>query len=75
MDKAYGLKYLLQALGIPREKMVCCGDSYNDISMLQYAGLGIAMENAPEQVKMVADAVTEKDNDHDGIVEVIERFL
>lgn len=75
VDKAYGLKYLLQALGIPREKMVCCGDSYNDISMLQYAGLGIAMENAPEQVKMVADAVTEKDNDHDGIVEVIERFL
>lgn len=75
VDKAYGLKYLLRALGIPREKMICCGDSYNDIRMLQYAGVGVAMKNAPEHVKMVADYVTERDNDHDGIAEVIERFF
>lgn len=75
VDKAYGLKYLLRALGLPREKMVCCGDSYNDIRMLQYAGVGIAMKNAPEDVKMVADTVTERDNDHDGVAEVIERFF
>ena len=31
--------------------MVCCGDSYNDIAMLQYAGLGAAMANAPDKVK------------------------
>lgn len=75
VDKAYGLKYLLCALGLSREKMVCCGDSYNDIRMLQYAGVGVAMKNAPEDVKLVADFVTERDNDHDGIAEVVERFF
>lgn len=75
VDKAYGLKYLLSFLGISRERMVCCGDSYNDIRMLQYAGVGVAMKNAPEGVKIVADYVTEKDNDHDGIAEVIQRFF
>ena len=75
VDKAYGLKYLLRAIGISREKMVCCGDSYNDIRMLQYAGLGVAMKNAPESVKTVANFVTEHDNDHDGIAEVVERFF
>ncbi len=75
VDKAYGLKYLLRVLGVPREKMICCGDSYNDIRMLQYAGKGIAMKNAPETVKMVADFVTENDNDHDGIAEVVRRFF
>lgn len=75
VDKAYGLKYLLRILGISREKMVCCGDSYNDIRMLQYAGVGVAMKNAPENVKMVADFVTEDDNDHDGIAGVVKRFF
>ena len=59
----------------PRERMVCCGDSYNDIRMLQYAGLGVAMKNAPEGVKTVANVVTEHDNDHDGVAEVVERFF
>lgn len=55
--------------------MVCCGDSYNNIAMLQYAGLGAAMANAPDRVKAVADYVTEKDNDNAGVTEVIERFF
>lgn len=75
VDKAYGLKYLLREIGIPREKMVCCGDSYNDIRMLQYAGVGIAMKNGPKKVNMVADFVTEDDNDHDGIAGTIKRFF
>lgn len=75
VDKAYGLKYLLRALDFPRERMVCCGDSYNDIRMLQYAGLGVAMKNAPEGVKTVANVVTDHDNDHDGVAEVVERFF
>ncbi len=75
VDKAYGLKYLLRFLGIPREKMVCCGDSYNDIRMLQYAAIGAAMKNAPESVKTAANFITEHDNDHDGVVEVIQHFF
>lgn len=75
VNKAYGLKHLLKLLDIPREKMLCCGDSYNDIAMLQYAGKGVAMANGVEEVKMIADVVTENDNDHDGIAEVIDRFF
>lgn len=75
VDKAYSLKYLLQILGIPREQTVCCGDSFNDISMIQFAGLGVAMANAQNQLKDVANYITEHDNDHDGIAEVIERFF
>ena len=55
--------------------MVCCGDSFNDISMLRYAGLGVAMANAQEAAKDVAGYITEHDNDHDGIAEVIWRFF
>lgn len=75
VDKAYSLKHLLEILGIGREEMVCCGDSFNDISMLRYAGLGVAMANARKQVKDVANYITERDNDHDGVAELIERFF
>ncbi len=74
VDKAYGLKYLLPMLNITREKMVCCGDSYNDIRMLQYAGLGVAMKNAPGGVRNVADVVSKDDNDHDGIAGVVRQI-
>ncbi len=75
IDKAYGLKYLLKHLGIPWKRMVCCGDSFNDIAMLRYAGLGIAMANAPDAVKAYADYVTVQDNAHDGIEELINLFF
>lgn len=75
VDKAYCLKHLLEILGIKREETVCCGDGFNDVTMIQFAGLGVAMANAQEQVKDVADYITEKDNDHDGIAEVIEKFF
>ena len=75
MDKAYCLERLLKILGIKREEMVCCGDGFNDISMIQYAGLGVAMANAQEKVKDVADYITINSNDEDGIAEVIEKFF
>lgn len=53
VDKAYGLKHLLKVLDIPREAMVCCGDSYNDIAMIQYAGVGAAMANGTDRLKAV----------------------
>ena len=43
--------------------------------MIQYAGVGAAMANAADRVKAVADFVTEKDNDNDGVTEVIDRFF
>ena len=75
VDKAYCLERLLKILGIKREEMVCCGDGFNDISMIQYAGLGVAMANAQQKVKDVADYITVRNNDEDGIAEVIEKFF
>ena len=75
VDKAHSLKRLLKRLNIPREEVVCCGDSFNDITMIQFAGVGVAMANAQEELKQAADYVTRADNDHNGIVEVIEKFF
>lgn len=74
VDKAYCLAKLLKILGLTREEMVCCGDGYNDQSMIQYAGLGVAMANARECVKDVADYIT-LSNDEDGVAHVIEKFF
>lgn len=75
VDKAHSLKRLLKLLDISAEEIVCCGDSFNDITMIQLAGVGVAMANAQEELKLAADYVTRADNDHDGVVEVIEKFF
>lgn len=65
---------LLSSIGLTAESMICCGDGFNDISMIEYAGLGVAMENAQPIVKESADFIT-KSNDEDGILHVINTFL
>ena len=50
------------------------GDEANDISMIEAAGIGVAMQNAAAQVKAAADVITQRDNNHDAIAEVIDRF-
>lgn len=74
IDKAYGLAKLLQCLGYHRNQMICCGDGFNDISMIQYAGLGVAMANASEEVRNSADYIAPH-CDEDGLVDVIKRFI
>lgn len=74
VDKANALEKMLPAIGISREETVCCGDGFNDISMIRYAGVGVAMGNAQQVVKEAADYVTAT-NDEDGLVEVIHRFF
>ena len=74
IDKAYSLQKLLSSLGLTADEMICCGDGYNDISMIEYAGLGVAMENAQPIVKESANFIT-KSNDEDGILHVINTFL
>ena len=75
VDKAYCLEHLLKILGMEREDMVCCGDGYNDFSMIQFAGMGVAMCNGQEAVKDIADYVTVHSNNEDGIAEVIDKFF
>ena len=74
IDKAYSLEKLLEHIGMTREQMICCGDGFNDKSMIHFAGLGVAMANAQPEVKEVADYIT-LSNDEDGIVKVIEEFM
>lgn len=73
VDKAYCLSKLLKILGLKREEMVCCGDSYNDLTMIQYAGMGVAMANARDVIKDVADFIT-LSNDEDGVAYAIRKF-
>lgn len=74
IDKAHSLQKLLGSLGLDEDQMICCGDGYNDVSMIEYAGLGVAMENAQSVVKDSADFIT-RSNDEDGILYVIEKFM
>ena len=64
----------LRYLGINREKVICVGDSINDMSMLRYAGMGVAMGNAQDKVKQSADYVT-LSHDEDGVANVIDKFM
>ena len=70
IDKATSLQQLLDLLGYQREDLACCGDGFNDLTMIQFAGLGVAMENAQEPVKQAADFITHS-NDMDGIAHMI----
>ena len=74
IDKAQSLGRLLETMGLGREQMIACGDGYNDLTMIQYAGLGVAMENAILPLKNVADYITLSNND-DGIAHVVEKFM
>ena len=74
VDKAASLDRMLTSLGLTKDDAICCGDGFNDKSMIEYAGVGVAMENAQPAVKEVADYIT-KSNDEDGIVEVIDKFI
>ena len=74
VNKATSLSRVLPVVGASREDAICCGDGYNDIAMIEYAGLGVAMGNAQEAVKQAADYITAT-NDEDGLVQVIREFM
>ena len=74
VDKATSLDHLLESLGMTRENAICCGDGFNDISMIRFAGVGVAMGNAKPEVKAAADYITAS-NDEDGLLDVIDKFI
>ena len=75
MAKDGSLAALLERMGLDRENLMACGDGLNDRSMIAYAGVGVAMQNAEGPVKDCADYVTAADNDHDGVAEAVEKFI
>ncbi len=74
VDKAVSIALMLEKLGISRDEVVAIGDGFNDKTMIEFAGLGVAMANAQPSVREVADFVT-LSNDEDGVTEVINRFI
>jgi len=72
--KGQALELLSQQLHIPRKEIVAFGDSYNDVDMVEYAGLGVAVGNARPPVKEAADLVTSSHSE-DGVAEVIENHV
>lgn len=74
VHKAAALEKLSQQLNCTSEDIVCCGDGMNDVTMIEYAGLGVAMGNACDAVKERADYITAS-NDDNGVLKVIEKFF
>lgn len=74
IDKAHSLLKLLTSIGLSADQMICCGDGYNDLTMIETAGLGVAMANAQPAVLEKADYIT-KSNDEDGVLHVINEFM
>ena len=74
VDKANSLDTLLKSLDLTKEQLIAGGDGYNDMSMISYAGLGVAMANAKEEVKEASDYIT-KSNDEDGVLHVIKKYM
>lgn len=74
VDKAESIDKLIKMLGIAYEDTICCGDGFNDLTMVKYAKVGVAMANAQQVVKDSADFITGS-CDEDGLCTVVERFL
>lgn len=74
IDKAQSLAVLLKEIGMTKDEMIAVGDGFNDLSMIKYAGLGVAMQNAQPIVKENADFIT-LTNDEDGVAYVVEKFI
>lgn len=72
--KRYGVERLMNLLGVTKEEVIAIGDGYNDLPMLEAAGFRVAMGNAPDEIKAVADYVAPSVNE-DGVADTIERFI
>ena len=75
VNKGYALVWLCDYLHIPRANSVAAGDEANDLSMIRAAGVGAAMVNGVEALKAEADYITQADNNHDGLAEILRRFI
>ena len=74
IDKAASLDRLVKILGMKQEEVMAFGDGYNDLSMIEYAGMGIAMDNAVDGVKERANYITLSNND-DGIADALYKMI
>ena len=73
-NKGIGVKALADYLGFSADEVICIGDAGNDFQMIEYAGLGVAMGNATDDIKAIADHITVT-NDQHGVAKVINYFI
>ena len=74
IDKGLGVSLIARWLGIEPKEVMCIGDAENDIAMIKYAGMGVAMGNATDDAKSIADYIT-LSNEEDGVAHAIEKFI
>ena len=73
--KGFSVEWLCNYLQIPISNSLAAGDEMNDVTMIEAAGIGIVMKNGRDYVKKIADITTEKDNNNDGLVPVLQKYL
>lgn len=75
VSKAAAIDRIGDLYGFSSLETIAIGDGFNDLSMIRHAALGVAMANAPDEVKQCADYVTTHTNNEDGVAEVLEKFI
>ncbi len=75
ISKAEGLKVIANLYHIPYEDIIAIGDACNDIEMLSFAGISIAMINGDEKIKKIATYVSEFDNEHNGVMHALKKII
>ena len=75
VHKAVGLRLLTDYLALDKSQVMAMGDEENDLTMLEWASLGVAMANAVPKVKAVAKSVTTKTNEESGVAEAIHKYI
>lgn len=73
--KGIAVLWLAKHLGIPEEQTMAFGDAMNDENMIRLCGFGVAMKNGNEELKAMADFITYKTNDEDGVADFIEKHV
>ncbi len=73
-SKTCAMQFIMEMYGLKKEEVIAIGDNYNDKGMIEFAGLGIAMGNAPEEIKAAADMVTDTNN-RDGVARVLDKLF
>lgn len=73
-SKTSAMQFIMEMYGLKKEEVIAIGDNYNDKGMIEFAGLGIAMGNAPDEIKAVADMVTDT-NRQDGVARALEKIF
>ena len=74
VNKGASLSKMLPKIGLDSKQLIACGDSYNDLTMIGYAGLGVCMANGEKDVMKIADVVADS-NDDDGVAKIVEKYL